>query len=244
MAKPIIGIPSNLVGYQKGRKAIPDVPLEYLKCEYVSAVVRSGGVPLVLPVTSRTDIIADMLSRIDAVIFSGGGDIDPRIIGEQRYSATLKYVRPARDVFELAILEQANIPVLGICRGHQLIAVGYGGTLYQDISESGNDPTLHKAKASGERAYHPVQIVEGSVLHRIIGETTITVNSSHHQAVAKVPNDFIVSASSPDGVIEAIEGRTPRGAQVLGVQWHPEAMSDRVQKRLFDWLVEAASKIR
>jgi len=241
-AKPVIGISSNFVGYQRGRKGIPDVPLGYLKCEYVSAVIRSGGVPLVLPVTSRTDIVADMLSTVDAVVLSGGGDIDPRIIGERRYSATLKYVRPVRDVFELSVLKQASIPILGICRGHQLIAIGYGGSLYQDISESGCDPMLHKAKPSGERAYHPVQIVEGSLLHGVLGETEIIVNSSHHQAVNVPPKGFIASAFSHDGVIEAIEGRTPRGAQVLGVQWHPEAMSDRIQKRLFDWLVETASR--
>ena len=153
--------------------------------------------------------------------------------------------RPIRDKFEFELFYNAAKPILAICRGLQLIAVKLGGDLYQDLSEIEGDYFDHTKRKTGELPMHEVSIVEGSLLHKIIGSNKYISNSSHHQTVKRMPKEFTVTGrASADGQIEAFEGKW-NGKDVVAVQWHPEQTpDDEGTKALFNWIVEEAKKER
>lgn len=213
----------------------------YLSRLYVDAVVRAGGVPVVLP-PLPFEMAATVLDQMRGLLLSGGGDLDPAYFGEEPLSGTGK-VSPRRDVFELALARAAlirQVPVLGICRGMQVLNVAAGGTVYQDLVLGVKQPLKHFQEAPRWYGTHHIEIHPGTKLAGIFNVSRLRVNSFHHQAVHRVAPGFRVSAVAPDGVIEAIEaGAHPFG---VGVQFHPEGMWEKesVFLGLFTALVAAA----
>ncbi|MBQ8249575.1 MAG: gamma-glutamyl-gamma-aminobutyrate hydrolase family protein [Clostridia bacterium] len=204
----------------------------FLRRQYCSAVLRAGGIPIMLPPVSRPHAA---LGIIDAVILSGGGDIAPRLCGITDYDPMLLFeVSPERDEYELTLAEltyERNIPTLGICRGMQVMNCALGGSLHFHID-------AHRQTLSREQPSHTVTLPSGTLLRGLIGEAELAVNSFHHQAVNIPSNALRVSARAEDGIIEALEA--PDKAFYLGVQWHPEHMEGFAAEILFAALCAAA----
>ncbi len=212
---------------------------------YAAAVEAAGGTPAWI---TPDDLRAakdprDVLRTIDALLLSGGRDVDPQMYGETVIPGIGVDVDRRRYEVEVPLARAAletNVPVLGICGGMQALNVASDGSLYQDLSLAGVDAGSHHAK---EILYHPVRTIPGSRVAQILQREEAPVNSSHHQAVKRPGKGAVVTASAPDGVIETIE--FPANRFALGVQWHPERMpEDPRQRRLFESLVGAARAAR
>jgi putative glutamine amidotransferase len=228
--KPIIGINGDL-------KSDPE-PAIRIKLNYVDAVRRAGGIPVVLPAGDADDT-ARLLEGIDGIILTGGGDIDTRSSGVELHTS-VELMHPRRQEFDLALARGVlarPIPTLGICLGMQMLAFADGAPLHQHLPDAGIEGVLD------HRATHDVEIEPGSRLGAILGVRRARVVSHHHQGVAKAPRRWRVSAKAPDGVLEAIED--PAAPFFIGVQWHPERSPDSPEtQRLFQALVEAATAAR
>ena len=246
--KPVIGITGNY---------------EDFTCKlgkgYYQSVIRAGGVPLVIPPSSDTAVLMNTLDHIDALILSGGGDINPLYCGEEPVPQ-LHGINSERDLPELLITRLAynrQMPILGICRGIQTLAVALGGKVCQDISSNpahiGRGGLVkHSQDADRSEPTHSVTISEGSTLFNIYKDeqqrstfnaqrSTVYVNSFHHQAVSETGERFRVVATATDGIVEAIESSEFKS--ILGVQWHPECLGDDGLP-LFEWLVAEANAYR
>lgn len=232
---PLIGLTGrrgagSLLG---GPHGFQDAPLEIYLGEYASSVVAAGGLPVNLSFDADPEAVA---SRLDAVVLTGGEDVDPRLYGQAPGPHTGR-VDPRRDRFELELFAAAmarGIPVLGICRGHEVINVALGGTLIQHLADGDGESHASWAYPRAHRV-HRVEFAAGSLAARLYGSAT-TVNSFHHQAVAELGTGLAATGHASDGVVEAVEHRS---APVLGVQWHPEVFGE---DPVFSWLVEAAGK--
>ncbi|MDR2087604.1 MAG: membrane dipeptidase [Dysgonamonadaceae bacterium] len=193
---------------------------------YVNAVIKAGGTPLLIPLTNDRRVLEEILSTIDGLILSGGGDIHPSFFNEEPHPSaeSCDWERDNYDLALVGIAAARHIPVLGICRGQQLINVAFGGSLIQDIpSQLPLSPVNHNQTEERPVGTHTVNIRPGSTLSGIVKTGNLSVNSFHHQAVKTVANGFEAVAFSDDGVIEAIE--STEGQAILGVQWHPEHMA-------------------
>ena len=254
--KPVIGITANY-GEENCKLAEG----------YYKSVIEAGGVPLVIPPSDNTDVIINTLDHIDGLLLSGGADYNPLYCGEEPVRA-LGGINDERDMPELLITRLAynrHIPMLGICRGIQTLAMALGGRVMQDIATQSNtadsciydgkdaptaaaDASLpgnnvavkHSQDAMRSVPTHTVTIVAGSILHSLYNAGRIAVNSFHHQAVAECGERFRVTARAADGVIEAMESNDYQS--VMGVQWHPECLTEG--KPLFEWLVREATSFR
>ena len=249
MEKPIIGITGNF-----GEKGCE------LAQGYYLSVLKAGGTPIVIPPHRDKEALLTLLNTLDGLVFSGGGDINPLLLGEEPLPQ-LHSVCPERDEPELFLVREAfhrQIPMLGICRGIQVMAAALGGKVWQDISlsptlsqgEGDNSPLLgrgrgrllkHSQDMPRYSASHTVRIEEGTLLHDIFGSDTLAVNSFHHQAVRETGPHLCVSALSPDGIIEAVESTEHKA--LLGVQWHPECFilnDDETMMPIFRWLTSEA----
>lgn len=230
--RPIIGITGN---YDTGKCTLLE--------GYYRSVLEVGGTPLIIPPCDDTDMMVSLLDRVDALILSGGGDINPLYLGEEPLRE-LGGINPARDWHELMLVRLAanrQIPILGICRGIQVMTAALGGKLYQDIYREASATLKHSQDTERHVCSHTVRIASGSLLHRILGTEMLPVNSFHHQAVKEAAPGFAATAYSADGIIEAMESTQHKS--MLGVQWHPECMilgSDRSMLPLFEWLVGEA----
>lgn len=208
---------------------------------YHKQIVAAGGVPVIIPPVADKDVIINTLERLDAIILTGGADYNPLWAGEEP-SAKLHHINAQRDLPELLITRLAynrNIPMLGICRGIQTLAMALDGKVIQDISEAIPNTIKHSQDADTCEPTHSVSVAEGSMLHDVYGKDKLYVNSFHHQAVGDCGPKFIVTAKANDGVVEAIESSEYK--KIMGVQWHPECMGDDGQP-LFKWLVDAAAE--
>lgn len=197
-----------------------------LSSAYTDAVLKSGGLPVVIPVTTDPAALTAIVVRLDGLILTGGADVEPPYYNEEIHNETV-YTDSIRDVYELTLARLAsnrNIPILGICRGEQLLNVAFGGTLYQDLPSQTESNTLHKQDEDGGVPTHSVGLFEGTVFKDIMkGADSLAVNTFHHQAVKDVAPGFRpVAYSSADSIIEGIEALPNRC--ILGVQWHPEAL--------------------
>jgi len=211
---------------------------------YVDAVVRAGGVPVVIAPLSPA-ATALLLGRLDGLLLSGGPDLHPSAYGADAHEQ-LGPTEPDVDTFELSLCAAAvscGLPVLGVCRGAQLLNVSRGGTLHQHLPDVVGDGVPHRQQAPGWQGTHTADINAGSRLATLIGPAQLTVNSFHHQAIDRLAADLVTSAHAPDGVIEAIEGSGE--AFCLGVQWHAESLCEETRQLwLFEALVAAAREHR
>ncbi len=226
--RPVIGITTYV---EQARWGVWDAPAALLPFRYVPQVEAAGAIAVLLPPTANSD--PDLLGRLDGVVFAGGADLSPLLYGEEPHPETLG-VREARDSAEIPLLRAAlerGTPVLGICRGMQLMSVVAGGSLVQHLPETvGHE--RHRPEA-GVYGQHEVSVASGSRLHDIVGDT-LTVPSYHHQGLADA-GTLTVTAWADDDTPEAVEDPTKRFA--VGVLWHPEMSEDL---RLFEALVAAA----
>lgn len=225
--EPLIGITPNYS---------PETGLYTLHGDYADAVRAAGGRPLLLFPSAGG--VPDFM---DGILFSGGGDIDPLLFGEEPLPGS-GGISPLRDGFELPLCRSAlaqGVPVLGICRGMQVLNVAAGGSVYQDIAAQLGSTLKHSQQAPRPHGTHSVLPTENSLLAALWGKKRVAVNSFHHQAVARLGEGFFAAAHSADGIIEAIE--RAGGTFALGVQWHPEAMATNEQALLFSAFVRAAA---
>lgn len=225
--RPLIGISANTA----------DIDLT-LRRVYCDQIVRAGGVPMVLPPVDDAEVLINMFEGIDGLVLTGGADYNPLWYGEQP-EKELHTINSTRDLPELLLTRLAfnrQIPILGICRGVQTMAIALGGNLVQDLKT----PLKHSQDAPRSEATHSVTITEGSTLYGLYGQETF-VNSFHHQAVKDCGSHLHVVATAPDGVIEAVESTEQKA--LMGVQWHPEWIGDEGLK-LFEWLTQRSREFK
>lgn len=246
MNRPKIGVTSWHHRPKSGREL--KERWEYVQDTYTRALYRAGGLPLILPMPgAEPALLEGYLDSLDGLLFTGGADIHPELYGEG-VRPTCGEIDRERDDFELGLARRAidrGIPLLGICRGLQLLNVACGGTLYQDLTERpGTLPEHFGDSQEPAQLRHAVQILPGTRLSRIVVAPELKVTSSHHQFVHRLGSGLQVSAVGDDGVIEGIEGSDRRF--FLAVQWHPERMADQYadQLALFGALVAAAASAR
>ncbi len=235
--KPLIGITTSTFTTEQG--------WEYNRAyvAMIQAVAEAGGLPVLVPISIDDEALRGIYERLDAVLLPGGGDMRPNIYGAEAHPLT-DNIDDARDHVEVNLTRWAvddDLPVLGICRGHQVVNVALGGTLIQDVPSEIGSNISHNVTVPRDSRPHEVNIDPSSRLASILGTTTIAVNSLHHQSVGVAAPDTCVTAYSPDGVVEALE--MPQKKFVLSVQWHPEDLyrDDPAMKRLFKAFVEAAA---
>ena len=220
--KPVIGVPVNVLVEKSG--AFPGTERAYVNQDYLKALKLAGAMPLVLPIAHEREDIQAQLALLDGLLFPGGADVSPLLYGEEPVPE-LEDVFPELDDHQIALAHmgrERGIPMLGICRGMQVLNVAFGGTLHQHL-ESGT--LQHVQKTQRHVAGHSVDLAEDGLLARIFGRSSIGTNSFHHQAVKDLAPGFEVNARARDGVIEGFE-RTD-GSFILGVQWHPEGMVEK-----------------
>ena len=243
--RPLIGISCSMgqAIYSMTQDNVPQMQ-HRLGDSYVKAVTQAGGVPVLLPNNLDISTVEEIAAGLDGFLLSGGGDVDPALFGE-RATAQLGAVTPRRDDFELAltryVLEKTDKPVLGICRGIQVMNVAMGGSLHIDLPSDGKLCHSMGMYPRNVRT-HAVRVTPGSRMEGFMDGQTGQVNSFHHQAIRDVAEGFVVSAMSvPDDVVEAVE--LPAERFVVGVQWHPEELVEFPEARnLFEAFVEAAKK--
>ncbi|HEY3996800.1 MAG TPA: gamma-glutamyl-gamma-aminobutyrate hydrolase family protein [Mycobacterium sp.] len=232
-SRPVVGLTSYL---ERVRTGIWDIPAGYLPADYFEGVISAGGIAVLLPPQPvDPDIVSSVLDSLHALVVTGGYDLDPAAYGQQPHPTT-DQPRGDRDAWEFALLRGAldrGLPVLGICRGAQVLNVAFGGTLHQNLP----DVLGHSGHRAGNGVFTRlrVQTVAGTRLAALLGQSA-DAPCYHHQAIDKVGDGLVVSAWDPDGVVEALE--LPGDNFVLAVQWHPEqALED---SRLFTAIVDAA----
>lgn len=238
--KPIIGISTSFLTMENGM--MPGLDRVYVNHDYIKAVEKAGGIPLMLPPITNEEDIKSQCDLCDGFIFSGGVDINP-IYYEEDPHIKLGATNSELDKYQLALCKlivEKNKPLLGICRGHQILNVALGGTLFQDLNALSYVAFNHVQKSKRYEASHKVSLRENSILSEIFGKE-IFVNSYHHQSVAKLGRDLEIIATSNDDIVESIQLKNKKF--ILGVQWHPEMLltdSDEMLP-LFKKLIEIST---
>ncbi|MDK6369442.1 MULTISPECIES: gamma-glutamyl-gamma-aminobutyrate hydrolase family protein [unclassified Aerococcus] len=219
MTKPIIGIPMNRL--TSDDEHYTGLPIFYTHEGFPKGLIKAGGTPIFFPLTHKAET-EYYLDLVDAVIFTGGQDLSPHLYGEEP-GFKLQNISHERDIFEMAVFHSAwkrKLPILGVCRGMQLMNVSLGGSLYQDLSENPDVRIQHVQKSATNIATHSIQVKPNSWISQSYFDGDL-VNSYHHQGVKKVADALQATAWSPDGVVEAIEAKDDDHFAV-GVQFHPE----------------------
>ena len=233
--KPIIGLTPSWDNENK-RLSIPQ--------DYIFAVLDAGGTPVVIPPMEDEAQLRDALDRCDGLLLSGGDDVCPTLYGEEilPICGDLTHERDHSEPILIRHAIEHGLPILGICRGMQILNATLGGTLYQDLAEQYGKAILHPRHDIPGGDAHSMRYVSGTMLHEIMGLDESTVNSRHHQAVKKLAPGMKANAIAPDGLIEGMEAED--GRPILAVQWHPETIQRRLPEQLniFKWLVREASK--
>lgn len=219
--------------------------MEYkMNVRNIKAIEQAGGVPVILPYYMDATTLVRLLEEMDGLYLPGGYDIDPSLFGEEPH-VRLGTIIPERDRMEKELIQyflKEDKPILGVCRGSQILNVVTGGKMYQDLgSQYGKAVLQHMQNAGFHHRSHSVDIVRGTLLERLVDRNQMRVNSFHHQANASLAAGFIVSAASSDGVIEAFESEIHRF--VLGIQWHPEGLIDLKDDpsiKIYEGFIDAA----
>ncbi len=217
--KPIIGLTSSYLKNEETEQV-------FSPCSYLNAIRHFGGIPLLIPTLATDEELETLIDLCDGIILSGGNDIDPAIFGEEILNDTV-VIAPERDKDETKVCGLAmerKLPILGICRGIQVMNVYFGGTLYQDIPAQLKTEVSHRMEKPYHRSSHNCILEKDSPLYALVGEETIMVNSHHHQALKTIAPGFLSMGRCEDGVIEAIYH--PDEKYIWGVQWHPEKIWD------------------
>lgn len=235
MTRPIIGICAS---YLVDKQQI------LLRDTYTNAVLEAGGLPVILPVVTDESVIDALLNRIDGLLLSGGGDVNPACYGEEK-SPECGETTELRDAFELRITQKARkrkMPIFGICRGLQVLNVVYGGTLIQDIPSACGFPLeKHRQPEPYDELWHDVILEEGGLLARVTGEKRFMTNSMHHQAIKALGGTLVVEGRAEDGTVEAV--RDLENDAIFGVQFHPEYITKKstCARALFAYFVKKAA---
>ena len=239
MSRPRIGI----AGVTRSWEGQPRVGVN---ANYVRAVLAAGGLPIIfIPDLSRDETV-ELFGDCDGLLLTGGEDVDPARYGAQPHPK-LGSLDPRRDENELALITEArarDLPILGICRGIQILNVAYGGTLIQDLPSERPGTIDHDPPTGRDVRSHRVTVTEHSRLAEILGEIEFDANSFHHQAPDRVGDGLIVTAVAPDGVVEGVESSDPH-EWIVAVQWHPEELAhepDAADLKLFAALIAAARR--
>ena len=225
-----IKVKRKIIAVSGGMFQMEGISRSGVNTDYFDAVIQSGGTPVMIPMSRDKEAIRDALSVCDALILTGGVDIDP-VHYNQPIHRLCGEVDQYRDAFEYLLLDAAmelDLPILGICRGNQMINVYFGGSLYQDVTLKNPEVIQHAQVGSRGYGSQYIQVKKGSFLYDILGNEAY-VNSYHHQAIDSVADDFVVTATAIDGVIEAIEHKEKK---IYGVQFHPEVMHRNDDKML------------
>lgn len=229
--QPVIGI----LGYQT--QPNPGIGLRQT---YIDSILRAGGLPIILPLFTEEKTIRETLKHIDGLLLSGGGDVNPARYGKEKLPecGEICEVRDESELLFVRLAREAKMPIMGICRGIQLINVAYGGTLVQDLpSQRGIPLEKHKQNEPYDTLVHDVTLTEGGLLQRITGETHFMTNSVHHQAIDALGSSLRIEATCDDGVIEAVSDADDEA--VFGMQFHPEHFSDKCEyaQKFFEYFV-------
>ena len=237
MTAPIIGITTFI------DPTIIENPKVLLHRAYVNAIIKAEGIPLLIPSGISTDALNELLPKLDGILFSGGGDISVEYYGG-RDQSLITDLDQDRDILEMTLMRKAidqDIPLLGICRGLQVLNVTMGGTLFTDIASEMNNPIRHNYYPDNPRNYlaHKVEISTDNKYRNIFGSSVLEVNSMHHQGVKKVAGSLKAIGFAPDGLVELLE--IPGHIFGVGVQWHPECLTDqRTMQQLFNAFTDAS----
>ena len=241
--KPLIGITLSQAREVKNRRFPMRKGFDYLKRDYHYAITKSGGIPVLFPVTQDKKLIQHYIDSVDGLLITGGNDMDPKFFGQKpHYKSRIDPIE--RDTFDLTSCEyalDASIPILGICRGHQVLNVTCGGSIYQDICQIRRKTLKHNDPGETGRSFHNIKIDKSSLLYKIMKKETIEVNSNHHQVVDKIGTGLKPTAFASDGIIECLE--IPDSKFVISVQWHPESIfGSEHSRKLFKAFVKSAKK--
>jgi putative glutamine amidotransferase len=251
LSRPVLGVPTQNLQSLGGVPA--DIPASWVMSQrYIRALSAAGGLPWMIPlVGDEPETLRGIYDELDGIFLPGGADIDPANYGEEAH-ARCDRSDPARDEVELALVRWALVdgkPVLGVCRGLQLVNLAAGGTLYQDLAEQMPGSIKHDYFPFGGRyprdyLAHEVHVAERTKLAEIFGAGALKVNSMHHQGVRRLGDQLVASALAPDGLVEGIE--SANGSYLVAVQWHPEALveNSEASRRLFASFVDAATDYR
>lgn len=212
--------------------------------DYIFAILDAGGMPVIIPPCEDENRLCEALDRCDALLLTGGADVNPACYGEEMLPCCGE-LTPERDAAEPVLIRHAvekGMPILGICRGIEILNAAMGGTLYQDLEEQFGKTAKHPRMDIPAGDAHLMRYVPGTLLHSIIGMDESPVNSRHHQAVKALAPGMKANAFAPDGLTEGMEAAD--GRPILCVQWHPESLQKRLpeQRRIFEWLVREAAK--
>lgn len=241
MTYPLIGITTLRILNEQG------YPRFAVNEAYSDALIKAGAIPVLIPLGLPEELIDPLVDKLDGVLFTGGGDIDPEIYG-QPTDRQAREIDLDRDQIEIRLLKRIltkGLPFFGVCRGLQIINVALGGDLYSDILSQHEGAIEHQYYPGYRREFlaHTVKVSQNSMLATIFPQTEVQVNSLHHQGVRRLAPQLQISATAPDGIIEAFELKGyPFG---LAVQWHPENLqADRSMRDLFQLFVKASVNIK
>ncbi|VAX23325.1 Glutamine amidotransferase, class I [hydrothermal vent metagenome] len=249
--RPVIGISADTnMGRESEISDYKGETIYWLKKSYPDAITKSGGAPLILPISTNLELISQYFETVDGLLLSGGHfDIDPKLYGEKKWPETGP-LKPDRTIMEIKLFKKAmraGMPLLGICGGMQAINVGLGGTLYQHLPKQLSSEIPHEQKPKHpSNPHHRVSLTGGSLLARLAGGDEAKVNSTHHQGVRSVGKGLRVCASAPDGLVEGIEMEDSDKPFLVGVQWHPEYLIDKdeLSQKLFKRFISECRKYR
>lgn len=246
--RPVVAIITGLV--RDPHYTFPGYPRVALNEDYHRSIAAAGGVPVLLAPQPDVSVLAEQLGLVDALVLAGGSDVDPLRYGQPPLIGTEmpNLVRDAYEFEALRVAFERGLPVLGICRGLQVLNVWLGGTLHQDTTHAASR-LRHSGNGEPDAPAHSITVTPGSFVHAATGRDRLLVNSFHHQSIDRPAPGLAVVAVAEDGIVEAVEltaaptGRRRPAVPVVGVQWHPEMMSaaDVDACALFGWFVQAAA---
>ncbi len=227
-SNPVVGVSCNFFHADPERPLYKNKVLQYVEEKLVLAIVRAGGLAIMLPDLQSEALDARLIDLIDGLVLGGGADVSPQTYGEHPLDPAWGG-DPVRDRYERRLVDTAiacGRPVLGVCRGAQLLNAASGGTLYQDIkTHYPTTPMVHRDWHRYDLVEHDVKLATGSWIASVYGQSQLLVNTAHHQCIKTVAPGFVPSAWAPDGIVEGIEC-IDRDRFIVGVQWHPEWLDD------------------